>query len=300
MEFYRYALPCSFGTQACSEKRMREGILVKLAEKAWGDIAPLPGWSRESLEEVSRALKSGDALLAPSADFGIASATFSAAQPLIPHSLPVSTLLLGSAEEILQKAEISQKKGFFSAKVKISHLHFSEARDLIKTLKEMFSLRIDLNRAWPLEQSLRFFSHFSYDSFDYIEEPVSDLKTLEHFTHPFALDETLRETSPLAFLSLENLKALIFKPSLSGGPGILRQWMDYQKPIILSSAFESGVGIFQIASLIQRLALPIYPLGLDTYSFLKADLLQESLLFSEGKIHLPSHVEPKIEMLRRL
>jgi hypothetical protein len=72
---------------------------------------------------------------------------------------------------------------------------------------------------------------------------------------------------------------------------------DKKKPIVLSGAFESGVGIFQIASFIQRLSLPLLPLGIDTYRFLKKDLLQSPFIFSGGKICLPSHISPCMELL---
>lgn len=53
-QLYRYRLPMDAGV-VLRERRLttRDGLLVRLSEngrEGWGDIAPLPGFSRETLD----------------------------------------------------------------------------------------------------------------------------------------------------------------------------------------------------------------------------------------------------------
>ena len=54
MKFFRYALPMTFGG-------IREGILLRLENSegavGWGDAAPLPGWSTETLDDVISSIR---------------------------------------------------------------------------------------------------------------------------------------------------------------------------------------------------------------------------------------------------
>ena len=56
MDFFRYALPMSGGGN-------RKGILVRLDKPdgtvGWGDAAPLPGWSIETVDAVEAFIKAG-------------------------------------------------------------------------------------------------------------------------------------------------------------------------------------------------------------------------------------------------
>lgn len=264
---------------------LRRGILIE-KKGNWGEVSPLPGWSKETYEEALQQLqypKKGP--LFPSVAFGLESVNYPT--PLKACSLPLAAFLAGSPEQILEKAQSCKAEGFSYAKVKVGHLSLKEAFEIIHFLKKDFRLRIDVNRAWPLEDSLHFFSHFSHGDFDYVEEPLREVGHLGSFPIPFALDETLFEYPVESFTHLPLFKALIFKPTLWGGTRVLKKLLQLKKPLILSGAYESGVGVFHIAALIQRLNLPIYPLGVDTYRELGADLLETPLEIQGGHLHLP-------------
>jgi O-succinylbenzoate synthase len=274
---HRYELPIS------TPLKTRKGLLLQ-TETGWGDIAPLPGWSHETLDEAEAQLRSvlqgaPRTHLYPSVAFGLACAE----QPLPsePFSVPINALLMGSLQEIFKRAENLQ--GFTHIKLKLDGLTEQEALDAIHALKDRFRIRIDLNRKWPLEKSLRFFSHFDTNDLDYIEEPVSDPADLPHFTHPFALDETLRDHPIKPFLHLPLLKALVIKPTLQDASA----YCTLGKPLILSSAFESGLGILHIAALSKHWSLP-HPIGLDTYRYLESDVLTTPLIINQGRLHVPA------------
>ncbi len=241
----------------------RRGLLLE-RNGNWGEIAPLPGWSKETLEEAEAQLYAyldGRVLfenLFPSVAFGIESTMICS----VDVALPISSLLMGSYEEILEKANKVDTK---SAKLKISQLAKEEARDLIYKLKEKFCLRIDLNRAWNLQEAIDFFAEFKPDDFDYIEEPLKNPQELKLFPLPIALDESLLEVD---IENLPNLKAIVYKPTLLGGLSRCRTFLRYNKPIVLSSAFESEIGIRNIVAIAHALSLTS-PLGIDTPSFRK-------------------------------
>lgn len=274
----------------------REGVQIiltdSLGREGVGEASPLPGWSRESHQEVMTQLHERRyPLLAktwnrntlfeelrqfhllPSLEFALESALLHLLEPL-PEAKPLlSALLMGSKEEILRQAALRANEGFVSAKVKVSQLSLPEAREVIDQLKDIFHLRVDVNRAWDLDKALAFFSNYRLDAFDYIEEPFNDPRQLIHFTHPLAVDESY--PIPLHLSDLEkipSLETVVFKPTLQGGIASLlplQEWaQQHQKEIVLSSAFESSLGLTHIASMAARLGIKT-PCGLGTVHYLQ-------------------------------
>lgn len=274
----------------------RFGNLIKIVSDdacvAWGDVAPLPGRSQETLEEsvlqlnrkkdeiikidwsLSTCLQELVTLdLLPSVLFGLESALLSVLAPVPKITIPVSAFLAGSPKEILKTADQRYSEGYASAKLKVSRLSFFDAANIIRKLKKMFYLRIDVNKAWNTSESLKFFSQFGLDDFDYVEEPFQDPSELAKFTHPIAIDESFPSDLSLSQLeSLPNLKALIYKPTIQGGMLnclALRQWaVNRGISLILSSSFESYIGHAHVACMAERMQLSA-PMGIGTYHYLK-------------------------------
>jgi len=299
----------------------RSGAILSLktsrGQKSFGDLAPLHGWSRETLLEASHhfeTLKSKilqtnwktdsylqtlkNFALLPSLSFALESALSELLWPTPFTSVPMSALLIGSREEILKEASRTQKLGIVSAKLKVSKLRFEEAKSLIDQLKNYFSLRIDVNRAWKTKDSLDFFANFPLDTFDYVEEPFQNPKDLYLFPHPLAIDESFPDDLSLKDLeSLPTLKALVYKPTIQGGlervfP--LAKWTQQRNiSLILSSALESDLGIFQIASMARRLSLK-EPLGIGTYFYLKDFLCEHRAAIFKGSMYIPKTVPSSV------
>jgi O-succinylbenzoate synthase len=273
---------------------VREGLILELTgngKKGLGEIAPLPGWSSENLKQVLEELESKKRI-SPSVLFGLEMAELQLVNSIkLPTEVPISPLLMGSEKEILKQAEKLENQGVSSIKLKLGSFQPKRAAQLVKELKSSFLLRIDLNRCWTLQESLFFCSHFSQEDFDYLEEPCQKFADLFKFDFPIAVDESLREQPLNEILKIPKLKALIFKPTLQGGVGIgkILAAAAAQRGIdlIFSSSYESGLGILQIIHLCYYLQVPIKPLGLDTYKFLKEDLLLERLSMENGKLKLP-------------
>jgi len=265
------------------KNQFREGLIVHIktqeGEEGFGEIAPLPNWSKETLNDAKKqaleTLKTPHSFeelqkldLYPSVRFGLESALLDIEKPLdkLPP-LPLCALLPRPAA------------GFKMAKLKVGHLRVKEAVEAARKIPKTLKLRIDVNRKWSLDDVKAFCNSFPHDFFDYIEEPLSNFDDYQKLTslHPIAFDETFRERPLRDLLAIPNLKALVAKPTLQGGLTTYLPLMgEIQKKgidFIISSSYESEVGIYALAKMAFRLRAIKKPLGLDTLHF-----------FSHGKV----------------
>lgn len=292
---------------ALLSKQPRTGIHLKLEDgkhrTGYGEIAPLPKWSSETLHDCLGQLEQKlsaikeikwsqdnwidklDGLqLFPAVSFGLESAILSIINPLGKCSVATSALLMGTREEIFKHAEARAKEGYVSAKLKVCNLSFKEAFEVIDKLKDRFRLRIDVNRAWKTDESLEFFNQFPLDAFDYVEEPFRNPLDLGMFTHPFAVDESFPGDLSVEQLSeLTKLKALIYKPTMQGGVAncvVLKKWADKRGiELVLSSSFESTIGLAHVAGMAKRLDL-VEPVGIGTYHYMQEQVFEHVLKFN--------------------
>lgn len=304
--------------------QIRSGFLINLLDEegnnGWGEVSPLPNWSKEtlkdSLEQLNQryheiikinwtactCLKEIAKLeLLPSVVFGLESALLSILAPLSEHIVPTSALLMGSLQEILKQANLRYSEGYTSAKLKVSNLSFEEAAYVINQLKDKFRLRIDVNRAWNTSDSLRFFAQFPLDTFDYVEEPFQDPHDLLLFLHPLAVDESFPRDLSLEQLELlPTLKALIYKPTIQGGMlGCLslHQWaIKRGVSLVLSSSFESDLGLAHVASIAHRLSLSA-PTGIGTFHYLNDYICVNPLRFFHSAAYIPAQLIPKAKLI---
>ncbi len=245
----------------------REGLILQIGN-GFGEIAPLPGFSRETLEEAKEeALR----LLphCPEAVPTLPSVRF--ALDCTKHPMPPSFKLSINALN-------HHREGFKALKLKLGHLSLREALQLLKETPKHLELRLDFNRQWSLEQLLAFTAHFTPDDFAYLEEPCADFSDLLSFSRltqfPIAVDESIPS---VPYWEIPTLKALIVKPTILGSvpqppPGV---------ELIFSSAYESGIGILHLARLSMQYN-PHRPHGLDPYTQFLEDLLPERPLISQG------------------
>jgi len=271
-------------------------------KETWAEASPLPARSRETFDEVIdalSALKQGKTLshIPSSLQFAMDATTL----PPLDKPIPISRLLAGSPKQILETAEKLHREGTTCVKVKITGLDIQEEISLLKELKKNFTLRIDANRSLSLQEAMTFASHFdpADPSIEYFEEPLRFPLELNKFPLPFALDESLIEPHLELLLTFANLRALVLKPSVIGGRAACLEWMQRRPDLkcVLSSAFESGIGILQLARLYTSLpSLANYP-GLDSYSYLEEDVLQIPLELRGGFLIPPKDFAVRETML---
>jgi O-succinylbenzoate synthase len=249
---FSYKLPLKNG-------KLREGLILQ-CEDRYGEIAPLPGFSKETLDEarleIQDWINSGKIPTLPSVKWGI-----ECAQKTL-RSVHIPLCALGP------------KGGFSTIKLKLGHLPLADAISYVKEHASHALLRLDCNKAWSLTQALEFARHFKPTDFAYLEEPVQNFKELVEFSKitsfPIALDESIHSD----WSQIPSLKAIVVKPTIVGTIPQIPPHLD----LVLSSAYESGLGLLHIANQTKN-SLPI---GLDTYSAFEDDVLTQRINCSNG------------------
>ncbi len=214
---FRYRLPLSgplpFAGGVLHE---RTGILVRLDSDSgaagWGDVAPLRGFSRESIEEAEAELtawagrlqgarfdpRGGDfgpwprfepaAAMSPSVRFGLETALASLLRRMedgagaelacFDGALPVNGLLAGSREQVLADARRLRDEGCRAVKLKVGSRPVAEDVDITAAVRSVIGdgmgLRLDANRRWSLEQAVAFGREIGAVRVEYLEEPLRD------------------------------------------------------------------------------------------------------------------------------
>lgn len=343
---YRYALPllaplplAPLSAAHCRPKT-RTGLLVALRNDhdavGWGDIAPLPGFSREDIDQAIQAAtdllsgipaadSSGLAAMAqqsfPSVAFGIESALYSLrALQLWPgrtgsESVPVNGLLSGSLEEVESGARRLMDAGYRTLKLKVGRNSIEEDLEKVAAVRRWADssvrLRLDANQAWNLDEAIEFGRAARKYEIEHMEEPLRDSARLEDFYRgcgvAYALDESLRTMNPADVGARLGLAALILKPTLLGGMEkslqFVRRALELDLVPVLSSSFESSVGLFALADMAAAVA-PETACGLGTAAWFAEDLLDFPIPIEQGRMRLgktPPHAgQIRMELLQEV
>lgn len=258
----------------------RRGLLLHWVypdQEIYTEVAPLPGFSSESLEQCKTQLLSleQDAFLSgtcnsslyPSVRFAIESGWYQRKHPF--HTSPVTSCSL--MENAADSKRMKIKAGQQPIKDDIDVL-----RQVIENLDEEQKIRVDANRSWTPEELSSLQSSLDFRKLDFIEEPLCSLHQYSDTTLPVAFDESLREVDPDKPLPsiFFTAKAWVVKPMLSGLERTLHLAAlasENRIQFILSSSFESHIALEFYHSLAQDLQLKEEQ-GLDTLKYFAQDL----------------------------
>ncbi|MEM9941049.1 MAG: o-succinylbenzoate synthase [Planctomycetota bacterium] len=288
MKIYRFQIPLKKTLNLKgSLYRDREGILIEQNGR-WAEASPIPGFSPESITDVIHALRENTAPT-PAVKFALDSLNSDFGTKL---SHPYNVLLAGSQSQILADAHAKGDSGCRAFKVKVGRESLDRdialVRKVSSALPAGIRLRLDANQAWELKDAIYFVNSTSDLNIEYIEEPLKDNSKLEELFDEtaihYALDESLVGTD--SFEGWPNVSALICKPTLIGGRTAIKKLASTGKPIVFSSAFESGVGIARIVELAAEFA-PDIPAGLDTIDWLDFTLCRPSFRRQNGIFQIP-------------
>ncbi len=300
--FHRYKLPLRNGN-------VRHGVLVHSGE-SWGDAAPLPGWSKETCDDLVRYLTNhptSDAVPCslPSLQCAWEGTTASAQNfqnwPIRHTAVPINALLQGTVAEILDQAKRALGEGCRCLKVKTTHIPMDALPYLLKAIRDISecTFRLDPNRSWSFSTCMNVAENLAGLPVEYLEEPLrmgeSVPQLIAQCPLAIALDETLREITVEELVRYRGAAALVLKPTLMGGFTICSRFAEAGALLgmksIVSSCYESGVGIFALGRFASSLDY-IGAAGLDTYSHIKKDLLTTRLPLDKysfcSSIPLPS------------
>jgi O-succinylbenzoate synthase len=205
-----------------------------------------------------------------------------------PEFVAVNALLDGEPDAVLAAAREAVAAGYTSLKIKVGRQEPGEEARLVQRVREAIGehihLRLDANRAWTLPEAHAFVDLLADTRIEYIEEPLLDPRGVRGLTVPVALDESL------AMPGWEELGAVaaVLKPSLRDGiAGTLRSANTARehglKPVV-SSLFESGVGLRTLAALAAAIGEPGTAHGLDTLRWFAEDAATPTPAIAGGRM----------------
>ncbi|BDH45108.1 o-succinylbenzoate synthase [Salmonella enterica subsp. enterica serovar Choleraesuis] len=298
-QVYRYQIPMDAGVVLRDRRlKTREGLILQLTADGvtgYGEIAPLPGFSLESLEQAESELRAWAAAWQldpqvalpelPAVAFGV-SCALAELDGTLPDTADyrVAPLCSGDPDELF--AVLDAIPGDKVAKVKVGL--YEAIRDgmivtlLLEALPEL-RLRLDANRSWTPEKARQFARYVAPElrsRIDFFEEPCrtpqDSLAFAQETGIALAWDETLRE--PGFTLKREPaLAAIVIKPTLTGSLERVRAQVEAAHKlglrVVISSAIESSLGLTQLARIAAWLTPDTVP-GLDTLSLMQAQLLR--------------------------
>lgn len=234
---YRYRLPLTRTLILRNQPHIyREGLLLCLTsdsgQTGWGEIAPLPGHSRETLQEaqaqasgllnrlVNRAVPSSlPAIsseyknelveLSPSVRCGIEAALLHLHAEAEGRSIrflddestcavPLNGLLAGDESAMLERVNLLVNQGYRAIKLKLGQRAIDDDVALVyrihARLNGQTTLRLDANRSWTYEQAVAFGQAVEPLSIEYIEEPLQNASGLTELAGIWNLPIALDET----------------------------------------------------------------------------------------------------------
>ncbi len=260
----------------------REGYWITLSDgsvRGIGEAAPLPGFSKETLQEVRYALEGfhqaaegeyydRDELLSliqvhteeiPSARFALETAVFDILAQQ--KNIPLAKVINPKATAEVAVNGIAgihfPGEGFSVMKVKTGFRNLFDEMENMEYLTQSYGadvqFRLDCNGAFDLPRAIRFCKEMERFNIDYVEQPLpadalEDLAELRFHTKiPIAVDESLTDYSS-AEMILESQAAEVFiiKPMVSGGfiecENIIKLIQSENIRTVITSSFETQVG----------------------------------------------------------
>ncbi len=265
--FGRYQRPFLYPLQtAHGQWLVREGLIIQLIDEAgrnyWGEIAPIPWFGSESLEEaikfctslgdsVSWPLEIPDQL--PATQFAFSAAIPYGYEPLEPVVEDVAwSVLLPAGERVLVAWQRPWELGHRTFKWKIGVAEVAEELAifdrLLAALPVDAKLRLDANAGLNYDDACTWLSSFPVNAIEFLEQPVASLAEMlrltEHFEIPLAVDELVSNLGRLQDCYEQGWRGIyVIKPGIAGSLGELADFIhERQLDVVLSSSLESSIG----------------------------------------------------------
>ena len=301
---YRYRVPLTtpmeWGDRWHTD---REGLLLFRAGVeggGWGEAAPLPGFSRESLSDIIQVLQGGEFSMAScpsSLVCAMEMAELSNNEEVMPSRIPVCALLAGTTETILTRAREAVAEGFTALKLKVGRQKLESDIRLVAQIRRIIgssiALRLDANRAWTCAEAHTFAAGIEGCGVEFVEEPARNVQDLPQIARcmPVALDESLHGWVPEDLHQHTYVTALVIKPMLIGGIRAAYRWAQeaarLHMPVVISATFETGVGMTALLHVAARVSSTVAH-GLDTYRFLQRDVCVPPLNLTAPHVSIPA------------
>jgi len=213
--------------------------------------------------------------------------------------LSVNGFLSTDMPDVFELFEGYLRGGYRTIKIKMGRRGLDDdinfVRDIIAGSGDEIRLRIDVNRLWSFKEAASFAESVNLGRIEYIEEPLSEIGRLAELAAQtgisIAIDETLNYDGagslPPRF---PGLVAAIVKPTLAGGViaacRLAEKLTALEVVPVVSSSFETGVGLRTLALLAGAIHPAGVAAGLDTHRFLAETIFPIGDAFEGGNINL--------------
>ncbi|OUC12641.1 MAG: o-succinylbenzoate synthase [Alkalinema sp. CACIAM 70d] len=249
------------------EWSVREGIIVRLippnGDVQLGEIAPLPWFGSETLEEALEFCRSLPSCISkstiqaipdrlPACQFGFESALLQRSS--IPNTAIASAGLLPTGEAALGAWRSLYDQGFrvFKWKIGVTDLETELAwfEQLLGQVPPDVRLRLDANAGLTIDQAHQWLDHCAESPIEYLEQPlaIDQFDLLLHLsqTHstPIALDESIATLQQLQTCYHNGWRGIyVIKPAIVGFPSKLQAFCQHHSlDMVFSSVFETSIG----------------------------------------------------------
>lgn len=298
-KLYSFSLPVDAGVVLRYQRlKTRDGFLVCLEQngkQGWGEISPLPEFSRETLEQAQEATQSwltawcaGENPVhseLPSVAFGI-SCALAELEGTLPQdaNYRAAPLCNGDPDDLI--LSLNDMEGEKVAKIKVGL--YEAVRDgivvnlLLEAIPDL-KLRLDANRSWTPAKAEGFAKYVNpqwRDRIAFLEEPCKTPEESLAFAQAtginIAWDETVRDDGFEVKLQ-PGVTTIVIKPTLVGSLELCQMLVKQAHALgldaIISSSIESSFGLTQLARIAQWLTPNSIP-GLDTVDLIKQQLIR--------------------------
>lgn len=205
-------------------------------------------------------------------------------------------LLQGSLAETVEQAKAQKAQGISVFKLKVGNrnvaLDIRKVEEIKSVIGPSATLRLDANGSWRFDEALLFAQNIGKNQIDYFEEPCAQIEKWEDLYRktdiPLAADESLSRFDPSDLAGLHGLTCFVVKPTVYGG--VTGFWSLHEmakvhaKRVVVSSAFESGIGTVMLANLA---AISGEVAGLGSFGWLAEDALRTPLFTPSGLVTGP-------------
>ncbi len=270
----------------------REATLIE-GPAGWGEFSPLPGYPCDPrrCEEAAR------------------EAAVTGWPAALRAEVPVNALVPAVASDLAGELTAEAvAAGMTTVKVKVGGGPVADDADRVAAVRAALGptgrIRLDANGAWDVDTAVAALDRLARYDLELVEQPVADLadlaKVRRRVAVPVAADESLRNLDDACRLAaLDAADAAVVKVQPLGGVrAALRLVEAAGVPAIVSSLYETSIGLAAGVALAAALPELPYACGLGTGVLLAGDVVAEPLLPRGGMLPV-RRAEPDPGLLAR-
>ncbi|MDP3979859.1 MAG: o-succinylbenzoate synthase [Chlamydiota bacterium] len=210
--------------------------------------------------------------------------------------ISVSGLLTGSTNALTQETEKLLDHGHTSFKLKVGKNikeDIARVRTVLNITCGKATVHVDANQAWSFDDAVSFANTFGPEMIAYIEEPFHKTEMIPEFYEKTGLPVAVDESLTLDQAPIHGAQIWVLKPTCIGGIfSALRQLTLARlsgRKVVISSSFESDVGLSTLTLLAGIDGEFQMPAGLDTQKFFAKNLLKDPPVFNQGRVSIVEH-----------